>query len=386
MNPRERVLLTLNHKEPDRVPYDMGGTVVTGIHIQAYRNLRRYLQMPDKEIELDHLYQQLARVDDDMLDRLQVDVRSIFAHAPEGPPAQPAASADGEYLEFHDDFGIGWRIPTDGGLYYDMFHHPLSGEISDAQILSHPLPDPLDPARFEGLRESADLILNNEKRALIVGNMCSGMFELYMYTRGFMDGYIDWAANPDRARKLLRRFADLQLAYWEKMFNTLEGIPIDIVEMSDDLAGQSSMLISPDSYRRNLFPFHKEVCDYIHSRTGAKIFLHSCGSIRPVIPYLIEAGFDILNPVQVNASNMDTAELKREFGSELVFWGGGVDTQSAFDERFSPEDVRADVRRRLEDLMPGGGFVFNPVHNIQADVPPENIMAMWETLHDFGQY
>jgi len=185
---------------------------------------------------------------------------------------------------------------------------------------------------------------------------------------------------------MLHKYMDLQLAYWERMFEVMDGVPIDVVQMADDLAGQNRMLISPNSYKNILKPLHKEMFDYIHSKTNAKIFFHSCGSVRPVIPDLLDAGVDILNPVQVSARNMDSAELKREFGKHVTFWGGGVDTQNAFDERHTPAEVRADVRRRLEDLMPGGGFIFNTVHNIQGNVPPENIMAMWETLQEYGQY
>lgn len=216
--------------------------------------------------------------------------------------------------------------------------------------------------------------------------MSAGIFELYMFALGFVDGDTDWAGNQVLAQKMLHKFMDMQFAYWEKMFDILDGIPIDVVQMSDDLDGQNRMLISPRSYRKNLKPLHKEMFDYIHLKCDAKIFFHSCGCIRPVIPDLIDIGVDILNPVQVNANGMDFAELKREFGKDLTFWGGGVDTQTAFDQRSTQAEVRADVRRRLEDFMPGGGFVFNPVHNIQGNVPPENILAMWETLQEFGKY
>lgn len=384
MNSSERVKLAINHKEPDRVPFDLGGTVVTGIHIQAYRNLRAYLGLPEKEIEIVHLTQQLAKVDEDVMETLGVDVRNVAPNAIER--FDVTINTSGEYLQFYDDYGIGWRMPREGGLYYDMFDHPLNGAISEDDVEHQKMPDPAAPARFEGLREEALKILNQEKRALIVSNMSAGIFELYMYTRGFADGYADWAGNQPLAQKILRKYADMQLAYWEKIFETLVGIPIDVVQMSDDLAGQHGLLVSPNSYRKYLKPLHGEIFDYLHAKTEAKIFFHSCGGIRPIIPDLIEVGVDILNPVQVNAQGMDSAALKREFGADLTFWGGGVDTQEAFDQRFSPADVRADVRRRLDDLMPGGGFVFNPVHNIQANVPPENIMAMWETLQDFGTY
>jgi uroporphyrinogen decarboxylase len=386
MDSRERVRLALAHQEPDQVPFDLGGTVVSGIHVQAYTRLREYLGLPEREPEIIHLFQQLARVEEDVLDRLGVDVRSVSPGASTGFQGQVRESADGAYFEYFDEFGAGWKMPRDGGMYFDLFFHPLRGEITPAEVDAHPLPDPLDPARFAGLREAAWKVLNEQKRALIVENMSAGIFELYMFNRGFADGYADWAGNQQLAQKMLRKYLDLQLAYWEKMFETLRGIPIDVVEMSDDLAGQNGMLISPHSYRRYLKPLHRELFEFVHARSGARIFFHSCGAVRPVIPDLIEIGVEILNPVQVNAAGMDSAGLKREFGKDLTFWGGGVDTQTAFDQRATPEQVRVDVQRRLEDLMPDGGFVFNPVHNIQGDVPPENIMAMWETLQEFGIY
>lgn len=386
MTPRERFLRALNHQEPDRVPYDMGATVVTGIQLKAYVRLREYLGLPKKKPVVDHLFQQLAKVDEDLIDRLEVDVRNVTAHLPERPLEEISLSKDGEYKQFHDAFGVGWRMPVSGGMYYDMFYHPLAGNLTERDIADYPLPDPTHPERFRGVRESARKIVEDEQRGLTISNMSAGVFELFLFTRGYLDGYMDWAGNQPLAQKLLRRFVDMQLVYWEKMLDTLEGIPVDVVEMSDDLAGQSRMLISPDSYRAYLKPLHKEMFDFIRAKTDAKIFFHSCGSIRPIIPDLIEIGVDILNPVQVNASGMDSAELKREYGRDLVFWGGGVDTQQAFDHRHTPQEVRDDVRRRLDDLMPGGGFIFNPVHNIQGDVPPENIMAMWETMREFGVY
>jgi uroporphyrinogen decarboxylase len=386
MNSRERVLTALNHSEPDRVPYDLGGTVVTGIQAKAYSRLRKYLGLPEKEAVIIDILQQLAQVDDDVMERLGVDVRNISPRSTASFKIQLNVTPDGKYSYFHDEYQIGWRMPLDGGMYYDMFEHPLSGEITPEKVDAYKLPDPLDPSRFEGLRESALKVLNQEKRALVIGNISAGIFELYLWTRGFKDGYTDWAGNPELSKKILRKYTDLQLAYWERMFEVMKDIPIDVVQMADDLAGQNSMLISPISYRRQLKPYHKEMFDYIHSKSEAKIFFHSCGSVRALIPDLIEVGVDILNPVQVSAANMDSTKLKQEFGKDICFWGGGVDTQNAFDDTHTPDQVRADVRRRLDDFMPGGGFVFNTVHNIQGNVPPENIMAMWETLHEYGVY
>ena len=385
MNSRQRVLTALSHKEPDRVPFDLGGTVLTGIHVKAYRALRDYLGLPRIEPGMLHIVQQLAQVDDEVMERLGVDVKNIAPRSPSDFQLEVKEMEDGRYTCFYDEYKIGWRMPKIGGWYYDMFHHPLGGSITESDVDGYQLPDPTDPARFAGLKEAARKVVEEEQRALVVGNISGGIFELYLWTRGFQDGYADFIGNPRLAQKILRRFTDLQLAYWEKVFEVL-GDMVDVVQLADDFAGQHDMLISPASYRNYLKPLHKEVFDYIHSHSSARIFFHSCGSVRKVIPDLIDIGLDILNPVQVSAAGMDSAELKREYGKDLTFWGGAVNTQRIFDERNTPETVREDVKRRLHDLMPGGGFVFATVHNIQGNVPPENIMAMWETLQEYGVY
>jgi uroporphyrinogen decarboxylase len=208
--------------------------------------------------------------------------------------------------------------------------------------------------------------------------------EIYARLRGFENFFIDFAQNKKTAAKFLDRILELRLAYWERMFEEV-GDLADVVDTADDLGAQHSMLISPRTYRELVKPRHKELFDFIHKHSNAKIFFHSCGAIRPIIPDLIEIGCDILNPVQVSARDMDSAELKREFGKDLVFWGGGVDTQAVLDSG-TPRQVRDEVKRRLNDLMPGGGFVFNTVHNIQANVPVENIIAMIETVREYGKY
>jgi len=382
MNSRERVLLTLNHREPDRVPFDLGGTVVTGIHHKAYVAWRQALGLPPREPQIVDMIQQLARVDDDMMDRLAVDMRNISPRS--SASFQITVGDMGEYTYFHDEFGIGWRSPKDGGWYYDMFDHPLRGEKTVEDIERFPLPDPLDPARFVGLREAALRVRDEEQRAVVFGNISAGIFEMLTWTRGYEDAYADWGASSPVAIKFMDRMLQLQLAYWEKALS-LVGDVIDVAQIADDIAGQNSPLISPRSYRKLLKPVHKELCDFIHARTNAKIFMHSCGAIRAFIPEFIEIGVDIINPVQVSATGMDSAELKREFGKDIVFWGGGVDTQHVLGTGTS-EEVRAEVKRRIEDFKPGGGFVFNTVHNIQGNVPAENLMAMWEALREYGVY
>jgi uroporphyrinogen decarboxylase len=265
----------------------------------------------------------------------------------------------GDSTYFYDEWGIGGRMPKDRGIYYDMFDHPLAGDITVEAIADLRGPDPLDPNRFVGMREAARRVAEEEKRAVVVTQMTAGVVEIAAWTRGYEDFYVDLAINHQFIGKLM--------------------------DLGDDFAGQDRLLMSPKTWRNLIKPRLKELFDFLHSKSQSKLFLHSCGSVREVIPDLIEIGLDILNPVQVSAVGMDSAELKREFGKDLVFWGGGVDTQRVLPYG-TPEDVRAEVRRRLEELMPGGGFVFNPVHNIQGDVPTENLVTMWETLREYGIY
>jgi uroporphyrinogen decarboxylase len=360
----------------------LGGTVVTGIHHKAYVAWRQALGLPARELKIIDMAQQLAQVDDDVMDRLGVDMRNISPRS--SASFQITVGDMGEYTYFYDEFGIGWRSPKDGGWYYDMFDHPFKGDVSVEQMEKAPLPDPLDPARFTGLREAAIRVRDAEERAVVFGNISAGIFEMLTWTRGYEDAYADWGSSSPVAIKLMDRMLQLQLTYWEKALS-LVGDVIDVAQIADDIAGQNGPLISPRSYRKLLKPLHKELCDFIHTRTNAKIFMHSCGAIRAFIPDFIEIGIDIINPVQVSATGMDSAELKREYGKDITFWGGGVDTQRVLGTG-TPDDVRAEVRRRLTDFMPGGGFVFNTVHNIQGNVPAENLVAMWETVREYGMY
>jgi uroporphyrinogen decarboxylase len=288
------------------------------------------------------------------------------------------------YTYFYDEWGIGWKMPKEGGLYYDMFDHPLKDAESIADVEKYPWPDPTDPARFEGLAERARYAAQVEKQGVFLGGLSAGIMEMAAWMRGFANYFTDFASNEKLLVAIMTRVMEMKMAYWEIALREA-GDHVDAIGEADDFAGQFRMLISPAMYRRIVKPLHKRLFEFIHARTRAKIFFHSCGAIRPVIGDLIEAGVDILNPVQVSATGMDSAELKREFGKEIVFWGGGVDTQRVLGSG-SPEQVRSDTRRRIEDLAPGGGFIFATVHNIQGNVPPENIMAMWEALQEFGIY
>jgi uroporphyrinogen decarboxylase len=382
MTSRERIRTTLNHQEPDRVPFDLGGTVVTGIHVKAYQALRDYLGLPPIKPMIVDILQQIAQVDDDVMDRLGVDVKNVSPRS--SATYKVEIKEMDEYKYFYDEFSIGWRMPKEGGWYYDMFDHPLKGEITEDRVDRFRWPNPLDAARFLGLKESAQRAAQKEKRAVVIGNMCAGVMEVFAWVRGFEDYFADFVRNPKLACKIMDRVLEMKLAYWGHALEIL-GDMIDVAQDADDFAGQEGLLISPETYRKLVKPRHKELFHFIHSHSNAKVFFHSCGSIRDVIPDLIEIGVDIINPVQVSAVGMDSAELKREFGKDLVFWGGGVDTQRVLGSG-TPQQVREDVKRRLADLMPGGGFVFAAVHNIQGNVPPENIVAMWETLQEYGVY
>jgi uroporphyrinogen decarboxylase len=383
MDGRERVLTALAHREPDRVPFDLGATFVTGIHVGAYEPLRAALGLPPREARILDRIQHIVVVDDDVRDALDVDAGGAFP----GEPVRSRASEsiEGGYAVYRDDFGLGWRMPLDGGLYHDLFESPLDrDEITLDDIAGLPGPDPSDPGYFAGMREACLRIRDVERRAVCVWAMGGAVFESASHLRGHERFFMDLASDPDIACALMDRILETKLAFYERVIDEI-GDLVDVFFDGDDLGTQLSLLFSPTTYRRHMKARHAAVFQLIHERSDAKVGLHSCGAIRPLIPDLIEIGLDVLNPVQVSAAGMDSAALKRDFGSELTFWGGGVDTQRVL-WAGSPQEVRDEVRRRLDDFMPGGGFVFTAVHNIQAGVPPENILAMRETLREHGVY
>jgi uroporphyrinogen decarboxylase len=382
MNSRERVQLALEHKEADRVPFDLGATVLTSIHVNSYGKLRECLGLPKVEPRIVDIFQQVVALDDDIRERLKVDVRDVAPRSSASFKIEVKEMPG--YTYFYDEWGIGWKKPIDQGLYYDMFDHPLKDAQTLADLEKYPWPDPTDPARFAGLGERARKAANEEHQAVFLGGLSAGIMEMAAWTRGFPNYFSDFANNEKLLVGLMTKVMEMKMQYWEIALREV-GDTATAVGEADDFAGQTRMLVSPAMYRRIVKPLHKQLFDFIHARTRAKIFFHSCGAIRPVIKDLIEAGVDILNPVQVSATGMDSADLKREFGKDIVFWGGGVDTQRVLGEG-TPEEVRMDTRRRIEDLAPGGGFVFAAVHNIQGNVPAENIMAMWETLQEYGVY
>lgn len=381
MNSRERVLNTLDHKEPDRIPFDLGGTTVTGIHVTAYKALRDCLGMPAVAIRIDDLIEQLAVIDPDMEERLGTDCQRVSA----GPTStyERTFRDEGDYTAFSDEWGIGWRMPKQGGFFFDMYQHPLAQASGIDDLRDYAWPDPVDPQRFKGLRERAKA-LHDQGKAVVLAPHCVGPTEMHAFLRGWRRYYLDFVLNPSLAEYIMDRAVELKIAFWEHALEEV-GEYVDVVMEADDVAGQDRMLISPDTFRTLLKPRYARLFSAIKGKTQAKLFLHSCGAVREVLWDFVECGVDILNPVQKSAAGMDLPELKREFGEDLVFWGGGVDTQRVFSTG-TPDEVRDDVRRSIDALAPGGGFVFATVHNTQANVPPENFVAMWETLQEAGVY
>lgn len=382
MNSRERVQLALNHQEPDRVPIDLGGTVVSSIAISTYADLRRHLGLPPVDIRILETVQQIAWVDEDVMEQFGVDVIPVYANPPAGYRPIFVEGPQGS-LSFQDEFGATLRKPP-SSFYYDWQAFPLPNP-SLAALEGMPWPDPADPARYQGLRQQVQGLRANTDKALFGMAPCGhDLFNQILRVCGMERGLIALLADQDFAEAFLERLTQT-ICTAQALFLDQVGDLIDIHFTADDLSGQARPLISPALYRRLIKPRWARIIQTIKARTKARIFYHSCGAIAEFIPDLIEIGVDIINPVQVSASGMDTAGLKKKYGTHLAYYGGGCDTQSIL-SRGTPAQVRQEVRRRISDLAPGGGFIFNPVHNIQPLVPAENVIAMFNAAREFGNY
>jgi uroporphyrinogen decarboxylase len=273
-------------------------------------------------------------------------------------------------------------MPDDYPYYMDISHSPLAG-MSLGQILDYPFPKGDDPTRFEGLRDRA-MRIRKETPYPVISGISGVVYEICWYMRGLENLFIDMIEQPAILEAIIDRTLEFWLG-WFRLFLDEVGDVVDVIMIGDDLAGQDGPLFPPKLYRSIVKPRQKRLVQYIKSRSKAKIWYHSCGSVIEYIPDLLDNGIDILNPVQVSARGMDPRRLKATYGDKLVFWGGGIDSQHIL-PRATPEVVRNHVRRNVEALKPGGGYVFNNVHNIQADVPPENVVAMFDAALEFGRY
>lgn len=382
MTPRERVRLALNHREPDRIPIDLGGSICSSIHKKAYIALKEHLGMEVEKIKMLDYVQQLPYLDEALLERFEVDFRMVQLPAATAPDV--AILDQGDYYAFFDRWGSKLHMPKNDGLYFDWVDFPIKEPTMEA-LNSYQWPDPDPPVYNARLRRQARYLHENTDYALVGSAIIGGgIFEQPARTMGLESFFKALIKEPAFADRLMDRITDI---YIDSCNNYLEqvGEYLDVFTYWDDVAGQDGWLISPTLYRDMIKPKQRRLLDAIKRKTDAKVYYHGCGAVYELIPDLIELGFEILNPVQVSARGMDTARLKEEYGQDIVFWGGGVDTQRVL-PFCTPDEVAEEVKQRIDDLAPGGGFIFAAVHNIQAFVPPENIVTAFETALEYGGY
>jgi uroporphyrinogen decarboxylase len=403
MNPRERVLASLRHQEPDRVPLDLGGTGDTGILMGPYLGLRKHLNLGLGTPRLCNVISCCASVEEDVRRSLVIDVVGIYyepqewreerfrsLQAPIEVPAlwQPEQQADGSFIVSDSADNILYKMPADG-YYFDPLYAPLAGVETAAELVmyldiieNYDRPYYLDKT-FEDLEQTAkDLYENTDY--LLVGFFGGHIFAAALQLRGYENFLLDLLVNPVLAEDLMDRLAEGHMRRFNRFAETV-GKYLHVIHLEDDLGMQDRTIISPDIYRQRIKPYHSKLYAHIKRRCDAYLMLHTDGSVYPLIPDFIEMGIDILNPVQYSARDMEAHKLKSEFGADLTFWGGGCDTQHVLPFH-TPAQVKEEVRRRIDDLALGGGFVFCQVHNIQPGTPVENIVAMYEALEEYGAY
>lgn len=405
MTSRERVLAALNHQEPDRVPLDLGGTFVSSITVKALDRLRRHLGLEQRPIKVTDCWQMLGEVEMDLVERLQLDC------LPVNPPVltmglrmenyKPWTLMDGtevlvpgEFTVDVDDRG-GWlfpaggpyrcRMPRDGHYFddidsagWDMDWEPPSLESLRPQYSRPSVTD----EELAWLQERALPLRRDTDKCLILGGWSyHGLTQV-----GSLTNFLTLlAADPGYVKELFAMSTERALMNYELLWQAL-GDSVDVIAVSGlDFGTQRSEWFSPEIFREVYVPALTAHFDWIHQHTTWKTFLHSCGSLARIVGDLADAGLDALNPVQTSAHGMDPMWLKQTYGDRLTFWGGGVETQSTLPFG-TPDQVRAEVRERIRIFAPGGGFVFNPIHNIQPDTPAENIVAAYEAALEFGQY
>jgi uroporphyrinogen decarboxylase len=380
MNSRERLAVSLAHREPDRVPIDVG-SIVTGITTSANDALKAYLGTVSDDPVVDRI-QQLARPCEPILQRLRVDTRYLYL----------SASRDWKDIElpdssYRDEFGVQRKAAfADDGrlLYYDFAGKPpLADAETVADIAKFRWPDPHDPTRYAGLAEGARDLYENTTHA-VMANAIGSIMEFSWYLRGYMQFFMDLKQNPRLVEALLDAMLEYQTALFDEILSRV-GKYLSVVMTGSDLGTQRAPVMSEERYTTIVLPRYRKLLRSIKAKTDAKIFYHSCGSLYPLIKHLIDAGIDALHPVQPMAGGMgDRKKLKREFGDLLTFWGG-FDQQQVLPFG-TPEQVREETRKLLDDFMPGGGFVFAAGHNIQRGVPPENVLALFDTAYEHGKY
>ena len=411
MNARERVLAAINHTEPDGIPVDIGSTPSSGISAIAHYNLKHAIGKPHWPTQVYDVVQQIAQPGDEMLDLFRIDVVDVgraFDDRPEdwydislpdGTPVQfptwfqPSPQPDGDWEVFNKE---GVRVATMplGANFFDQTCFPYVDGYPDrladpskvvrvehCASLRHNLHlDTQSPNFWEQLRARALALRATSDRAIMVVIGCN-LFEWGTFLRRLDNFLVDLVMDQANVERLLDGLMEQHLKTLEKVCAAV-GDVVDIARFGDDLGTDQGPFMSPKTYRQLFKPRHKLLTDYVKQHSSMHTFLHSCGSIYKLLPDLIEAGFEIINPVQTIARDMEPVRLKREFGKDLTFWGGGADTRFTLN-RGTPAQVKDNVRANIEALSPGGGFVFNTVHNILPDVPPANIVAMFEAIDEY---
>jgi uroporphyrinogen decarboxylase len=372
MTSQERVWSAFNHQVPDRVPQDFGSRG-SGIGLAGYEELKKRLGVNTPTEVLDSRLG-LAVVHESILRRFHIDTRYVYMKAAASWDPKTNAAAD----TLVDEWGATLKRPR-GGFYYDHVGFPIK-EASLEAIKAHPWPDPDDRSRYEGVRELAK---EYHEKGFAVGSYMKGTFETTWIMRGVERAMTDMLLEQEFFHALSDRISDI-LARMVENFLTEVGEYLQFFCVTCDLGTQTAPMISPDHYKTKVRPYEKKIFDTIKRHSTAKVAQHSCGAIFKLVPHLIEAGVDILNPVQTNAKDMDTALLKKEYGKDICFWGG-IDAQKILPHG-TPSDVEKEVRRVIGDLSPDGGFLFAPTHDIQTFTPVENIIAMYEAGLRYGLY
>ena len=396
MTSRQRVLMALRHREPDRLPIDFGSMRSTGIMAIAYARLKKHLGLSTGKIRVYDMFQQLAEVEPDVLQRFGIDVIDLSNTLGEDDPSgwNPWTLPDGtpclvpatEDLRPAKDGG--WyiwkeglphqRMPP-GGLYFDRVYHPLSDAANSADLKAYQWPR-LNDETLRDLQRRAE-VLNKHTDFAIMAHFGGNILETGQGLRGWEQFMIDLVDKGAFLEDLLGLIVEAHLTNLP-LFLEAVGDYVQIIQFGDDLGMQDRPLISPRMYQETIKPCHQQIYSYVHQHSNCSVFLHSCGSIYQLIPDLIDVGVNILNPVQTSAANMAPARLKTEFGEQITFWGGGCNTQQVLPNA-TPDEVAKHVLEQIQTFAPGGGFIFNQIHNIQANVPPENVVAMFDEASSY---
>ena len=399
MTSRERVLTTIAHKEPDRVPIDFGGMRSTGIMAIAYNKLKAHLGITGGETRVYDTMQQLALPEPEILERFRVDVidlNNTLGRFPEEwkdwtlPDSSPAkvpvgfnpVRRNGE-LVLLDSRGRAIQHMPDGCLYFEPCHNPLADANTFDDVDRLLDMKPVKPEDVKQTRERAKWLYENTDYAIMFGfggNILEGGQNAFGWER-FMT---EVALNAELVEYALDKMVEV---YMEDLRIYLDAIGeyIQLIQMGDDLGTQNATMLSPELYRRVVKPRHAKQYHFIRERSKVHVFLHACGSCYDIMGDLVDEGVEVLNPVQTSAAKMDPVRLKKEFGDKLTFWGGGCDTQHVLPNA-TPEEIERHVKERIEIFAPGGGYVFNQIHNVQANVPPENVVATFEAGYKYGKY